>query len=97
MKTIKINIISKKEFLNLLIEQLVEATKNYPTKTIFETLIKRGFTNLDSANLDNLNKVLKECPFFLHFETIAVDVGHHEYCWLVSGNDAIIINKTTTV
>lgn len=85
LKRIKVDVISRQEFEELVIKRL-EEEYNGNTNHIFRILVDRGFAALD---YDNLDKCLP--TWGIHFDPIAVDFGSSEYVWLVSGSSCILV------
>jgi hypothetical protein len=88
MNLLTIKIINREEFRNLLIESLVHNVKDWSHKEIYDYLLDNGFEKL---NFDDLNKSLK--GKFVYLPTVAVDIGDNKFVWVVSGNNAILVEK----
>jgi hypothetical protein len=86
--TLEIPIVSKDRFSEILLNCLVENYKDYSNEDLFRELLKDGFHKLDFDNLGNsLEKM------FVYLPTMVVDIGDQQFCWIVSGNKAIVIDK----
>jgi hypothetical protein len=89
MKRIKIKVVTKAEFTELLEESWLYNNKDYTQKDIFSYLTSYGFPKLD---WENLSKCLPEMDIYL--KTVAVDFGDSLFYWVVSGRSAMLINKS---
>jgi hypothetical protein len=85
-----IPVISKERFQELLLKYLVENYKDYTTEDLFRNFLNDGFPKLD---FDNLGKSLEK--IFVYLPTVIVDIDDSQFCWIVSGNKAIAIDKLT--
>jgi len=88
MKNLKIKVISKDEFRKLLLEHLVHDKKDWTVETVLDTMLVDGFPKLD---FDNLSKCLPQ--MFVYLPTVAVDIGDSRFVWVVSGMNAMLVNK----
>jgi hypothetical protein len=90
--SLTIPIVSKDRFQEILLNYLVEEHKGFTTEDLFRVLLKDGFNKLD---FDNLGKSLEK--MFIYLPTMIVDIGNEQFCWIVSGNKAIVIDRLTTL
>jgi hypothetical protein len=91
-KSLTFPIVTTEEFKKILLDQLVENHKDYTTEDLFRDFLKDGFPKLD---FENLGKSLEK--MFVVLPTMFVDISGTSYCWIVSGSDAIVVNKTFVV
>lgn len=85
-----IPIVTKEKFQEILMRHLLGNHKDYTIEDLFLELLKNGFPKLD---FDNLGKSLE--TMFVCLPTVIVDIKDNQFCWIVSGNKAIVIDKTT--
>lgn len=91
-KSLTFPIVTTEEFQKILLSQLVENHKGYTTEDLFRDFLKDGFPKLE---FENLGKSLEK--MFVFFPTMFVDINGTSYCWMVSGNKAILVDKTIVV
>lgn len=85
-----IPIVSKSKFQEVLLEFLVKNHKEYSTEDLFRSMLEGGFPKLD---FENLGKSLEK--MFVYLPTMIVDIEDKQFCWIVSGNKAIVVDKLT--
>lgn len=88
MTNLTIPILSKEEFRSLLLIYLGHDKQNWSQQAIYEWLLDDGFPKL---NFEELNTCLKGMSVFL--PTVAVEVGDVQFIWVVSGSNAILVEK----
>ena len=88
MKQIKLKVVSKGEFYDLLKASWLNDNKDYTQEDLFNYFVEYGFPNLD---WEDLSKCLPKMG--IHVDTVAVDIGNSEFLWVVSGRTAMLINK----
>lgn len=81
-------VVTKDEFTKILIEQLVHDKRDWNTREIYEELVSGGFPKLD---FDRLGASLSK--MFVYLPTMVVDFGDTKFVWVVSGTDAMLVNK----
>lgn len=85
-----IPIISKEEFRKLLMDHLIKNREHWTKEEVIESMVDEGFPKLD---ITNLNTCLPK--IFVYLPTVAVEIGDNRFIWVVSGSDAILVNKET--
>lgn len=90
MNSITIPVISKDEFRKLLLENLVHDKEDWTVENVMDSLLTDGFPKLD---FDDLSKCLPK--MWTYMPTVAVDIGDARFIWVVSGMNAVLINKET--
>jgi hypothetical protein len=83
-----IKLVTKEEFIKILVDHWLESNKYYDMREIAESLIESGFPKID---FENLSKCLPQLCVYL--PTMAVDFGDRKYVWVVSGNKAILVDR----
>ena len=89
MNEIKLKVVNKDEFRKILLDAIMQNNKSYTVEDVFEILMDSGFPKLD---FDDLSKCLSQ--IFVYLDPVAVDIGDSRLVWVVSGNRAILINKS---
>jgi hypothetical protein len=89
MRTQTFKIISFVEFKKLVAIQLLRNYERMSLDTIVDDLLTEGLSKLDK---DNLGKSLKGMNFQVYLDPVFVDADS-EFCWMVSGTDAIVVKK----
>ncbi len=89
--TLNIPILTKDEFRRLLMDHITHDKKDWSKEEVMQYMIDEGFPKLD---FENLNTVLPK--IFVYLPTVAVDMGDNRFIWVVSGNNAILVNKEIT-
>lgn len=84
----KIKIITKDEFYKELVARLTKHHEYVSIQELIEEFLREGF---EKFSIDNLSKILPKYVIF--WETTIVDFGNPDLYWIVSGLDAIIIQK----
>jgi hypothetical protein len=85
---LSIPIISKDAFRKMLLEHIVEDKKDWSVENIMDSMITDGFPKLD---FDRLNDCLSK--IFIYLPTVAVEIGDNRFVWVVSGNNAMLVQK----
>lgn len=85
-----IPIVNREQFRKLLMDHITHDKKDWSKEEVMQFMIDEGFPKLD---FDRLNECLPKIMVYL--PTVAVEFGDNMFVWVVSGNNAILVNKDT--
>lgn len=86
---LKIHILSKNEFYDLVLECLLKDKGDLSPKETFEYLLEYGFTKLD---FENLNKSIAGMGIYLPTVAVEICIGS-EFIWVVYGSSAMLVSR----
>jgi len=90
-KTWTVKVITLEEFRSLVIKYLLHEWKHRTKEELVDIIVEEGFMRF---NKDTLGDFMKSLQGKVFMAPIAVDINDSMFYWLVSGSDAILINKT---
>ena len=75
----------------MVIKYLLHEWNYYTNEELINTIVTEGFMRF---NKDTIGDFMKSLQGKVFMAPIAVDINDSMFYWLVSGSDAILINKT---
>jgi hypothetical protein len=88
-KEYRVKIVSKDEFVKILLKNLINDWTMVNTEDMFTGLLEEGLPKL---NFDKLNECFPQYHVWL--DDIVVDFESNMYLWLISGNRAMLVDKS---